>query len=223
MGDVVDPATLKYLENLPEVDTARLPVGTLFWAEGRIYQVIEAGTGGYHKAREWRKPESTDVALVPGSFPSRYLPLVRRGRVLPVYRSRLDLTRDDRATCFIFPTETLALDAAYLDVALIISPGAYVRNQGQEPAFAATDGAHVFRLYYYRQSVNGRQTDLSVLQVRPLPFRPQPHTEGPGYWCLLPGWLESLASQQRTQSMRAVGATADDDTLPRITLPPRER
>lgn len=223
MGDVVDPATLKYLENLPEVDTARLPVGTLFWAEGRIYQVIEAGTGGYHKAREWRKPESTDVALVPGSFPSRYLPLVRRGRVLPVYRSRLDLTRDDRATCFIFPTETLALDAAYLDVALIISPGAYVRNQGQEPAFAATDGAHVFRLYYYRQSVNGRQTDLSVLQVRPLPFRPQPHTEGPGYWCLLPGWTESLASQQRTQSMRAVGATADDDTLPRITLPPRER
>lgn len=223
MGDVVDPATLKYLENLPEVDTARLPVGTLFWAEGRIYQVIEAGTGGYHKAREWRKPESTDVALVPGSFPSRYLPLVRRGRVLPVYRSRLDLTRDDRATCFIFPTEALALDAAYLDVALIISPGAYVRNQGQEPAFAATDGAHVFRLYYYRQSVNGRQTDLSVLQVRPLPFRPQPHTEGPGYWCLLPGWVESLASQQRTQSMRAVGATADDDTLPRITLPPRER
>jgi len=223
VGDVVDPAISRYLESLPEVDAARLPVGALFWAEGRIYQVIEASAGGYHKAREWRKSESTDVALVPGSFPSRYLPLVRRGRVLPVYRSRLDLTRDDRATCFIFPTETLALDAAYLDVALIVSPGAYVRNQGQEPAFAATDGAHVFRLYYYRQSVNGRQTDLSALQAHPLPFRPQPHTEGPGYWCLLPGWTESAASQQTTQTMRAVGAAANEDTLPHIVPPPRER
>jgi hypothetical protein len=214
---------MRYVESLPEVDTARLPLGTLFWAEGRLYQVIEVSAGGYHKAREWRKTESTDVALVPGSFLSRRLPLVRRGRVLPLYRSRLDLTRDDRATCFVFPTETLALDAAYLDVALVTSAGAYVRNQGQEPAFAATDGAHVFRLYYYRQSANGRQTDLSALRAGPLLFRPQPHTEGPGYWCLLPGWNALAPSQQRTQTMHAANATASEDTLPHIVPPPRER
>lgn len=205
-----------YIAGLPEVETLRLPLGTMFWAQGRLYQVIETGASGFHKARQWRQGENTDVALVKGSFLSKYLPLVERGRLLPVYRSRLELTQDGQPTCFVFPVENLALDAAYLDVALTISSGAYVRNQGHEPAFAVTDGVHVFRLYYYRQSVHGRKTDLSSLQVRPLAYTPRPHTEGPGYWRFLPSWTEHLPSFEATQqSMPVVPSSSNlSDTVP---------
>lgn len=199
-----DPITAEYIASLPEVNTARLSLGTLFLAEGRIYRVIETGAGGFHKAREWRQGEQTDVALIPGSFPSRHLPLITRGRVLPVYRSRIELTRDERATCFVFPIENLALDAAYLDVALIQSSGAYVRNQGNEPAFAVTDGVHVFRLYYYRYSVHGRPANLSSLMKRPLAFTPQLYNEGPIYWRLLPSWTDDIDPSDITQPLQAV-------------------
>jgi len=220
---VVDQTTWRYLESLPEVDTARLPTGTLFWANNRLYQVVETGTGGYHKAREWRRSESTDVALVPGSLLSRQLPLVRRGRVLPTYKSRRELMRDDQPSCFIFPTEALALDAASLDVALIVSAGAYVRLQSHEPAFVATDGAHIYRYYYFRRSSSGRLTDLSALRARPLPFKPLPHTEGPLYWRLLPHWTEADTLADKTREISLPEMPGDDDTLPHITLPDAER
>lgn len=222
-GIVADLKISEYLALLPEIETSRLPQGTLFWAQNRIYQVTETGASGFHKAREWRKNETTEVALVPGSFPSRYLPLIKRGKVLPVYRSRLELTHDDQPTCFVFPNETLALDAAYLDVGLIQSPGAYVRNQGHDPAFAVTDGVHVFRLYYYRMSLHGRIADLSSLQVRPLPFLPRPHTEGPAYWRLLPSWNEMQLVSDVTQQMKPITNTIADieDTLPHIPIQPR--
>jgi hypothetical protein len=217
---MVDPIAHNYLAGLPEVETSRLPNGTLFWAQGHIYQVIETGSGGYHKARQWRKTEDTDVALIPGSFLSRYLPLIQQAKLLPVYRSRLELTQNEQATCYVFPTEVLALDCAYLDVALIKSSGAYVRNQGQEPAFAVTDGVHVFRLYYYRRSAHNRQTDLSSLAVRPLPFKPHPHTHGPGYWLLLQSWTEDASSLEITQQIRAIpkNALGGDETLPNIPI-----
>jgi hypothetical protein len=211
---VQDPITAEYIASLPEIDTARLPKGTLFWSEGRIYQVTETGTGGFHKAREWRKGEETDVALIRGSFPSRHLPLIARGRVLPVYRSRIDLTHDNRPTCYVFPVENLALDAAYLDVALVQSSGAYVRNQGNDPAFDVTDGVHVFRMYYYRRSMHNRPTNLSSLMKRPLPFTPQNYTQGPAYWRLLPSWTESTPSEI-TQPMRPV---SPPPTLPEDTM-----
>ncbi|NDJ78339.1 MAG: hypothetical protein GYB65_18985, partial [Chloroflexi bacterium] len=112
-----DFKTEEYIASLPEVDTCRLPLGTLFLAQGRIYEVTDTGTGGFQKGREWRKGEKTEIALVPGSFPSRYLPVVERGRLLPVHQSRTELYDGDKTGCFVFPTETLALDAAYLDVA----------------------------------------------------------------------------------------------------------
>lgn len=208
-----DPNMTDYIAGLPEVDTARLPKGTLFYAQNNVYQVIETGNGGYHKARVWRRTEETDVALVPGSFPSKYLPLIKRGRLLPVYRTRLELTDDDQPACFVFPTESLALDAAYLDVALVQSPGAYVRNQGHDPAFAVTDGVHAFRLYYYRQSPHGRKSDLSGLQTRPLFFTPRPHTDGPGYWRLLPTWTETVPDLDITQPMQPVRNSLDQTLL----------
>jgi hypothetical protein len=219
---VLDSTTAEYIASLPEVETSRLPKGALFLAQGRIYQVIETGASGYHKAREWRQSEGTDVALVPGSFPSKYLPLVKKGRLLPVYRSRIELTEESQATCFVFPTEALALDAAYLDVALIQSPGAYVRNHGREPAFAVTDGVHAFRLYYYRQSTHGRHTDLSGLLVRPLGFTPQPHTKGPQYWRLLPSWTSTSLTADTTQVtvpiVKSPPPGPSDKTLPSIRL-----
>ena len=220
---MTDQRTLAYIASLPEVETARLLQGTLFWAEGRIYQVTEVAAGGFHKAREWRHTESTEVALIPGSFPARHLPLVRTGRLLPIYHNRLELTDRDQLSCFVFPTENLALDAAYLDVALVQQSGVYVRNQGQDPAFAATDGVHVFRLYYYRQSNSGRASDLSRLSVRPLPYRPQPHSAGPGYWRLLPTWTEIIPNHDVTQQMPPV-RPLDDQTLPHIPIlrPPED-
>jgi hypothetical protein len=210
----MDPTTAEYIATLPEVETSRLPQGALFYAQNRLYQVIETGNGGYHKARAWRCAEDTDVALIPGSFLSKYLPLVKQGKMLPVYRTRTELIEKDQASCFVFPTEHLALDAAYLDVALIQSPGAYVRNQGHDPAFAVTDGVHVFRLYYYRVSARGRKTDLSGLAVRPLAFNPHDYTEGPGYWRLLPSWTEVVPDMDITQPMTPViNSLTTDQTL----------
>jgi hypothetical protein len=83
MGKTVNAEA--YLAGLPEVETTRLPRGALFVANGLIYQVVEAGKGGFAKARQWRRDESTDVALIPGSILTKTLPLVRRGRILPVY------------------------------------------------------------------------------------------------------------------------------------------
>lgn len=217
-GTVADPITTAYIESLPKVATARLLRGALFLANGRIYEVIEASNGGFHKAREWRHGEDTDIALVPGSFPSRYLPLVRQGRLLPMMKTRRELMDDGQATCFVFPTEQLARDAAYLDVALILSPGAYVRNQADEPALAVTDGVHLFRLYYFRVTDRGRSTNLVKLSVRPLPWIPRPHTDGPAYWRLLPTWTENTAAVDRTQQTRPLHPP-DDDTWPNIRPP----
>lgn len=217
MGIVDNIKREAYLNSLPEVETSRLPQDTLFWAQDRIYQVTETGAGGFHKAREWRKTEKTDVALIPGSFPARFLPLVARGKLLPVYRSRQELTDNDQPTCFVFPTESLALSAAALDVALIHSGGAYVRNHAEEPAFAATDGVHVFRLYYFRTSATGRKTNLSKLEVRPLPFVPKAHTKGPGYWRLLPGWMDTPTDLDVTQPIKPVSlARAIEETRPNL-------
>ncbi len=229
VGIVIDPKTDAYIAGLPEVETSRLPQGTLFLAQGHIYQVIEVGAGGFHKARAWRKTEATDVALIPGSFPSKFLPLVRRGRLLPVYRTRQELTDKDQPACFVFPTEALARDAAHLDVDLIQAPGAYVRTHGEAPAFAVTDGVHIFRLYYYRQSASGRKTNLSRLAARPLPFMPKAHTDEPGYWRLLPSWAEDEPNLDVTQQIKPIRMppTNLDETIPHIPIvkpdPPPDR
>ncbi len=215
-GGIVDKRAQAYADNLPEVETSRLPLGTLFLAQGRIYQVTETSAGGFHKAREWRKTERTDVALVPGSFPSRFLPLIRRGRVLPVYRSRQELTDDNQLLCFVFPTETLALEAAELDVALVQSGGVYVRAHGDEPAFAATDGVHNYRLYYYRQSAAGQRTKLTRLENRPTRFTIKPHTEGPEYWRLLSRWVEALPNFDVTRPIKRLDVSELEKPLPHI-------
>ena len=177
-----------YLASLPEVETARLPRGTLFVADGLIYQVTDTGGGGFSKARQWRRDEKTEVALIPNSIPAKYLPVVKRGRLLPVYRSRSELTVDGQPRSFLFPTEVFALDAAYLDVALILSPGAYVRNHSHEPAFAVTDGVHIFRLYYYSVSAHGLATTIGPAEYPRAEMRP--YQEGSPYWQLLPGWRD---------------------------------
>ncbi|WP_162909998.1 hypothetical protein [Aggregatilinea lenta] len=213
-----DPVARAYIASLPEVDTARLPKNALFLAQDRIYQVIEASAGGFHKAREWRQSESTDVALIPGSLPSKYLPVVQHGHVLPVYRSRTALCDGDRPACFVFPTETLALDAAYLDTAMLQSTGAYVRSQDHEAAYAVTDGTRIFRLYYFRQTAHGWPADLSGLRDQPRAFVPRSHTEGPPCWRLLATWTESTGAADMTQpSMRLVDLSdVGGDTVPHI-------
>ena len=195
----MQPPTAAYLAELPEVRTSRLPEGALFWADGALYEVSAADAPGFRKARLWRQSGHCEVALVPGSLLSRHLPVIERGRVLPVYRSQDDLLEEGDCSCFVFPTETLALDAAYLDVALIQRRGPYVRQQEMLPAFAVTDGLHLFRLYYFRESARGRPTDLSSLRSRSTGIRPRAHTEGPGYWRLLPSWTESTRELDTTQ------------------------
>ncbi|HMM28458.1 MAG TPA: hypothetical protein PKD46_09275 [Aggregatilineaceae bacterium] len=195
----MEPQTAAYLAELPEVRTSRLPRGALFWANGSIYEVSAVDARGFQKARLWRQAEHTEVALVPGSLLSRHLPVVAQGRALPVYHSQNDLLDAGECSCYVFPTEMLALDAAYLDAALILRSGPYVRQQEAVPAFALTDGIHLFRLYYFRQSTHGRPTDLSSLRDRSAGFRPRPHAEGPGFWRLLPSWTEQTNQFDTTQ------------------------
>jgi hypothetical protein len=215
IGKTVTTSADAYIISLPEVDTARLPRGTLFVANGLVYQVTETGAGGFSKARQWRRDESTDVALIPGSFLTKYMPLVRTGRLLPVYRSRTELTNDGQTRCFVFPTESLALDSAYLDVALIMSAGAYVRNHNHEPAFAVTDGVHVFRLYYYVRSVHGRATTIANGTVEYPRCDLRPHTEGPAYWRVLPSWQENFPPSKTTQVAVKVSQTPPTE-LPEV-------
>ncbi|HLA44439.1 MAG TPA: hypothetical protein VJZ27_13435, partial [Aggregatilineales bacterium] len=108
-----------YLAALPLVDTASLPAGTLFWMDYRIYEIVELDSAGYSRAREWRKDESTDVALVPGSRLAQRLAVVSHGRLLPRIDSREKLLHHGRPLSFVFPTEQNALDAASLDIALV--------------------------------------------------------------------------------------------------------
>ena len=186
-----DPLDLQaFLATLPEVETARLPQGTLFTANQQIYQVIETGPGGFHKARQWRTGEETDVALVPGSFLANFLPLIARARLLPVYPTRTDLLRHGEPAHYLFLGERQALDAAYLDVALVQSGDAYVRNHHREPAFAATDGIHIFRVYYYSRSVSGRHTIDSESFAKAKTIQFIPYHRGPMYWRLLPTWRD---------------------------------
>jgi hypothetical protein len=185
-----------FLVSLPEVDTSRLPVGTLFTADQLIYRVTETGAGGFHKARQWRKGEETDVALVPGSFLAGFLPLVARGRLLPVFPSRSDLLHNNESLHYLFQDEAQALDAAYLDVALVQSGDAYVRNHYREPGFAATDGVHVYRVYYYSRSVSGRATFDDFAKAKTIQF--VPYSRGPMYWRLLPTWRDMSASTDET-------------------------
>lgn len=200
-----------YLISLTEVDTSRMPRGTLFVAAGLIYEVVEAGTA-FARARQWRRDEQTDVALIPGSFLTRTLPLVAKGRLLPVYRSRTELTDNGQPRGFIFPTEKLAKDAAYLDVALIMSAGAYVRNHHQDPGFAVTDGVQIFRLYYYMRSDHGRDTHLTSNVVENPHCELHPHADGPMYWRLLPSWQEAFPPGKQTQlAMPAVNSPVVPD------------
>ncbi len=178
-----------YLASLPEVETSRLLVGTLFTAHGLLYQVIEAGATGFRKARQWRQDEDSDVALVPDSYLANFLPVVARGRLLPIYPTRQDLLDKRESTCYLFIDEQVALDAAYLDNALVKGGGTYVRNHGLEPAFAITDGIHVFRLYYYDRSGAGKSALTSAAAGRTLQFRF--FYRGPMYWRLLPSWPRS--------------------------------
>src|SRR5260221_13493816 len=90
-----------YLATLPEVETIRMPTGTLFIANGLIYQVVETTGGGFAKARQWRRDGSTDVGLDPRSFLTKTLPLVRTGRVLAVYSFPVEASDDGLPTGFI--------------------------------------------------------------------------------------------------------------------------
>ena len=207
-----------YLASLPEVETVRLPLHTLFYANGHIYEVVEVSTTGYSKARQWRRDESTDVALVPNSFLTKRLPLVKMGRILPVYRRRTELLEggkeDGQLRGFIFPTETLAKDAAYLDVALIISAGAYVRNHNQEPAFAVTDGAQIYRLYYFMRSLHDHDTYFAGNFVENPHCELRPHSEGPMYWRLLPSWQDNMPASRVTQAAPSVKAGPSLPVIP---------
>jgi hypothetical protein len=193
-----------YIATLPEVDTARLPRGTIFTANDLLYQVTEAGAGGFRKARQWRGGEQTEVALVPGTFLTKFLPLVARGRLLPVFPTRRDLAGDGQLIYYLFPNERQALDAAYLDVALVQSGDVYVRNYGREPAFAATDGIQTFRVYYYSRTVHGHPTQItSDATSRTIQFCP--YVRGPMHWRLLPSWPDILSSSEPTRpNIRAV-------------------
>jgi len=193
-----------YLAQLPEVDTASLAKGFLFWAENRIYEVVEVDEGGYSKARVWRHDESTEVALIPDSTLAKRLPLIARGRVLPQYQSRDDLLANRRPPAFVFPTEKNALGAAYLDAGLCGErAGVYVRRHGHHAAFEVTNGLNALRRYYFSRTSEGVETDLPDIK-HTLDYELIPHQYGPMVWRLLPHWDESPHDLNKTVAIRPI-------------------
>jgi hypothetical protein len=193
-----------YLAQLPTVETATLNRGTLFWAENRIYEVVDADENGYNKARVWRHGESTEVALVPNSTLAGRLPLVARGVPLPTYQSREELLARGRPPAFVFPTEQNALGAAYLDVALCGQrAGVYVRRHAHHAAFEATNGLNVLRRYYFSRTKEGVDTDVRDIKHM-LDYPLISHREGPMVWRLLPHWDESPHDLNQTMALRPI-------------------
>jgi hypothetical protein len=193
-----------YLAQLPEVKTASLAKGFLFWAENRIYEVVDVDEGGYSKARMWRQGEATEVALIPDSTLAKRLPLIARGRALPQYHSREDLLINRRPPAFVFPSEQNALGAAYLDVALCGErAGVYVRRHARHAAFEATNGLNVLRRYYFSRTEAGVETDLPDIK-HTLDYALIPHQQGPMVWRLLPHWDESPHDLNQTVAIRPI-------------------
>lgn len=192
-----------YLAQLPVVETAALERGTLFWAENRIYEVVDV-EDGYSKARVWRHGEGTEVALIPNSTLAGRLPLVDRGILLPTYRSREDLLARGRPPAFVFPTEQNALGAAYLDVALCGQrAGVYVRRHARHAAFEATNGLNVLRRYYFSRTKENIDTDVRDIKYM-LDYPLISHQEGPMVWRLLPHWDESPHDLNQTMALRPI-------------------
>lgn len=215
----------KYLQLLPVVETASLPQGALFFVNGHIYEVTDAGEYGTHKARQWRKDESTEVALMPGSSFAQHHPLIAEGRRLPTYQSRNHLMQNGQRLIFGFVTEQNALDAAYLDVALCgLRSGVYVRRHQHKAAFEVTDGALIYRQYFFMKTNQGITTELPDIKHQ-LGQELISHLNGPPYWRLLPSWNELPYDTTQTVSMRRVDLDmfretlehkSNDDTLPHM-------
>src|SRR5574341_1281432 len=93
-----------YLASLQTVETVSLPLGALFVANRLIYEVIDSGVNEYHKARQWRKNELTEVALSPDSSLALRLPVIAHGKPLPQYGSREGLRSEGQASVFAFTT-----------------------------------------------------------------------------------------------------------------------
>jgi hypothetical protein len=204
-----------YLSQLPVIETASMPKGTLFWAENRIYEVIEVDEGGYSKARVWRHGESTEVALIPDSTLAKRIPLIVKGAVLPQYRSREDLLWNGRPPAFVFPTEQNALGAAYLDVGLCgPRAGVYVRRHGRHAAFEVTNGLTVLRRYYFSRTAENIDTDLRDIK-HTLDYPLIPHQEGPLVWRLLPHWDESPHDLTQTVALRPISEADFRDMVSR--------
>lgn len=206
---------LQYLASLPVVKTSDLPVGSLFVANRRMYEVTE-NQPGYSKAQEWRKGESTVVTLSEDASLSNRLTVVEEGVHIVPLASRNELLKDGRKTLYVFPGEQNALDAAYLDVALCgRGSSLYVRRHQQYAAFEATNGAVVFRQYFFMRTNQEVKTNLPDIKHRlgnPLIS----HLDGPIYWRLLASWDDSPYDDSKTQVMNRMKLTQSflDETMP---------
>jgi plasmid segregation protein ParM len=178
------------------IRTESLAEGALFVSpDGVLYKVVMAERAGFRKAEPWpgsalnhsgdaRQP----VALVPGSLLARNYPVVTEGRPLPVL-SRADFLRDGHPTHFVFPEESLARLAAWLDVALAPRSGLAVSKERQR--WLLSDGHHDFRVYHYLVDRLGLEIDLGARFAKE-GIEAQPCERGPRYWRYLPGWTASV-------------------------------
>jgi hypothetical protein len=208
-----------YLASLPKVKTMDLGLGALFWADNRLYEVIEIDAKGYSRARQWRKEENTDVALIPNSPLAARLRLISEGLLLPAFKSRNELLQNGRPLAYVFPDEQLALDAAYLDVALCgRAGGVYVRRHPHFPAFEATNGLNVVRSYFFMRTRQGFDTRLTDLKQR-LGEALIPHIQGAAAWRLLNSWHEGPYNIDETIAMRPINLTATLEELAPKTPP----
>jgi plasmid segregation protein ParM len=172
-----------------QVSTRSLPEGALFVGpDGVIYQVVLAGSAGFRKAKRWGGSDREAVALVPDSPLTYHYPLMEYGTPLP-HLKRADLTdADGEPSHFIFPSESLARAAAYLDETLAWQSGCMARKENDR--WFLSDGLHRFREYHYERGDDDQPLDL-VPRFESEKIQASPYTLGPAHWSYLPRELPS--------------------------------
>jgi hypothetical protein len=164
-----------------QVKTRSLNVGSLFMANGLLYQVIEPTPEGFYQAKPWGGCDTSIVALDPAQLNDDKGIVVADGEPVPYYLKRTDLLDEKGSPIrFRFPTKALAFQAASLDQLLAERTNLFLQAYGPM-AYALTDGSHRWRYYYYSQAADMLARAGALAQDKSLSFNYN-YADGPAYW-----------------------------------------
>jgi plasmid segregation protein ParM len=212
---------------LETIRTKTLPEGALFVSpDGVLYQVVMAGSAGFHKAEPWPWPHHGwssapgrpgAVALVPGSLLARNYPVVTEGKLLPVVSRPDFLGPDGQPSQYTFPDERLAKLAAQLDEALAHQSGLAARKEQER--WILSDGRRTFRVYHYQSDSRGWDVDL-VTRFAEEHIEALACEQGPHYWCYIPTWEKTLSAPVQITGIPSLEPTIEAVTADVVVVAP---